>query len=232
LGTYSEKDSVYLTIAATANRGTAISHYFITDGAVPFGMSLNRATGELSGTLDDLVDSTLPAIEVSGKPVWNDSGALATIEEGQTYSCSLSVIPSTGRTINRFAVVNGNIPLGLKLDLSTGEISGVPAMFNRSAEPRLASAAIPVWTTTGSLGDFAVSASVTIPLLVTTETGTISGYSIISGEVPFGLSINPTTGVLSGIVDTQAALKTYTFIVRVYNSAGGYADQTLTITVA
>ncbi|MBQ4431359.1 MAG: putative Ig domain-containing protein, partial [Synergistaceae bacterium] len=71
-----------------------------------------------------------------------------------------------------------------------------------------------------------------------TDAGTATSWSITSGDLPAGLSLDASTGKISGTVaDTAidhnaASAKAYTFTVLAANASGGKSSQTLTISVS
>lgn len=71
-----------------------------------------------------------------------------------------------------------------------------------------------------------------------TYAGTATSWSITSGDLPAGLSLDASTGKISGTVaDTAidhnaASAKAYTFTVLAANASGGKSSQTLTISVS
>lgn len=64
--------------------------------------------------------------------------------------------------------------------------------------------------------------------IVATSTREIVSYSIVAGALPTGLSLNSTTGIISGI--PSGVDQTYTFTVRVTDSVDSTQDQEVTIT--
>ena len=78
----------------------------------------------------------------------------------------------------------------------------------------------PVWTTTaGLLGSFEETSSVSITVSATDEEGDVIEYSVSSGSLPSGLSLNSSTGVISGTPSTVSADTNYSFTISA--TAGG-----------
>ena len=90
----------------------------------------------------------------------------------------------------------------------------------------------PVWSTTsGSLGliyDYARS-STTFTLLATDADNQNLTYSLVSGSLPTGMSIN-SGGVISGTATAVASDTTYAFTIRAMDTANNYADRSFSIT--
>ena len=161
---------------------------------------------------------------------------------------SRRIIPAMagGITPYTWAISNESLPAGLTLDTSTGVISGTPATPGTAAfTVQATDSENPAMTATEPL-------SITVnpaPLAVTTTSlpgATVGGsyrqtlaasggiapytWSVSSGSLPTGLSLNPSTGVISG---TPAVLGTSTFTVTVTDAQtpAMTASQQLSITV-
>jgi hypothetical protein len=91
---------------------------------------------------------------------------------------------------------------------------------------------VPTWVTSaGSLGtifdrqrastDFTVSATV--------DGGETISYSVVSGSLPAGKSLNSSTGAITGTADARASDITATFTIRATASSGGIADREFSI---
>lgn len=141
-----------------------------------------------------------------------------------------------------YAVVPA-LPAGLSLSAATGTISGTPS----------APASQTMYTITASNGSGSTSASVQITVnlgppsnltypqttisvtlgqVITTDTptvlGTVTSYSI-SPTLPAGLSLNSTTGAISGTPTVSAVSSSYTVTA---SNASGNTTATVTISVA
>ena len=151
---------------------------------------------------------------------------------------------STGGAVVSYAV-SPDLPAGLSLNTSTGVISGTPS----------ADAAIAIYTVTAtnSAGSTTVGLSITVnaaviapsglsysmnPAVYTVGTaissntpsssgGAVVSYAV-SPDLPAGLSLNTSTGVISGTPSVDAAIAVYT--VTATNSAGSSTVE-LTVTV-
>src|SRR5579859_2498835 len=131
-----------------------------------------------------------------------------------TYQASMTA--SGGKQPYTWSIAAGSLPPGLHLTSSTGTISGMPSQsgtFNFSAQVQDSSS--PLKTVTGPVA--VTVSSTTSPLQITTSslpagkvgttyqaTLTASGgtqpyiWSAPSGSLPPGLTLNSSTGVLSG----------------------------------
>jgi hypothetical protein len=84
----------------------------------------------------------------------------------------------------------------------------------------------PNWTTAATLPPYPVGSSYTTTLLATDSEGTDIDYSLLSGTLPTGLSLDGETGVISGTV-TQMELKSFT--IRAVDTGGNIVDRTFNI---
>ena len=156
------------------------------------------------------------------------------------YSYGLTATGGTGTLTG--SVSSGSLPPGLSLNPATGLLSGTPTTSGSytftakvtdtfggtatktvtvviTAVPSLANPA----PATGQAG-----VAYSNGLAVTGGTGPYT-WSVSSGSLPPGLSLNPTTGVISG---TPTSVGLYTFTVQVTDSFGLTATQTLSMSVA
>lgn len=127
------------TIAALG--GTAPYRYEITSGALPAGLTLNVSTGVLAGTptASGTANFTVTATDVHGASgaaayaiavavspttfVFSPAGgALVEAMAGEEYTSKITATGGTGALI--YSVVNGTLPGGLVLNVSTGALSG------------------------------------------------------------------------------------------------------------
>lgn len=86
----------------------------------------------------------------------------------------------------------------------------------------------PIWVTpAGFLGTYTERTTVSIPVVAT---GTNLSYSLISGSLPLGLSLQSSTGNILGTPVSVPANVSSEFVIRVSN-ADGLSDRTFTINV-
>ena len=183
------------------------------------------------------------SITVTGAPlVITTVSDLPTATVGMAYSMRLAA--SGGLTPDTWSITSGSLPAGLKLHAATGVISGTPTiggvstftieLSDSESPPATVSAtfslsveaAPPQVTTTtlpgGTTGQ-AYSASLAASGGVTPYT-----WSITSGSLPAGLSLDPATGAISG---TPTDAGTSTFTVAVTDSANPAATATASLSI-
>jgi hypothetical protein len=216
LGTATQGGDFSVTLAATG-----AVEFVVRAGLLPWGVTLDSATGALAGSLSVIggpEDSPGPA------PVWSTAaGSLGVVWEGQAASLSLSA--SGAET---YEIVGGVLPWGLQLDRSTGALTGSPADVGGSTLDPLETY---TWSApvSSDLGTFAVGASVSIAQTTVPEIGL--SY-LLSGVLPWGLILNRSTGLISGTVGVENAPGAYAFTVAKTLPDGSYGSRAYTITIS
>jgi len=130
-----------VTLAATGISGTLL--WGIASGSLPPGLTINTATGEISGTptTDDPFSFAIfvqNSDQVCAKVFTLDVGTclittaspLPDGTEDSPYSTTLSATDITGTLV--WSIIAGSLPTGLTLNAATGEISGTPTVVETS----------------------------------------------------------------------------------------------------
>lgn len=144
---------------------------------------------------------------------------------GVEYAAATATVNSatqiTATTPQDFTVANE--PLTIRVTNSTGLSVTLAAAIDCGN--------IPTWTTaSGSLGSWFTTASVSISISASdSDAGSTKSYSIVSGALPTGLSLNNSTGAITGAISGSAG--TYSFTARVTDNAGNIADRAFSIVV-
>jgi subtilisin family serine protease/chitodextrinase len=236
-----------------ANGGTQPYSWAVINGTLPDGLSLNSATGDISGNptttgvfnftaqvTDSVFDTVSRPLSISVyDQVVITTTSLSDGEVGTSYMDTLTA--TGGAPPYSWSIISGTLPDGLALNGSTGEISGVPVSAGTFNFTTL--------VTDGASGTDTEPLSITITdiLKITTsslpdgEPGTpysqtltaANGqlpytWSIINGTLPQGLIMNGVTGDIAGIPATTG---TSNFTVQVMDAVSDTALKSLSISV-
>ena len=126
----------------TATGGMTPYTWAVASGALPAGLTLNPATGVISGTpatsaneiplTFQVTDSSTPqqsklaslTLKIAAAPLTITTTSLPSGQVGTAYTATLSA--TGGTTPYLWTLTNGTLPAGLVLNSSTGVISGTP----------------------------------------------------------------------------------------------------------
>jgi hypothetical protein len=221
--------------------------------ALPAGLSINPTTGVISGTSTEVISATNFTVTASNAVGSTTASISITViiaaPTNLSYTTPVSYTQNTQITENTPTVtgtvtsysVSPALPSGLNLNTSTGVISGTPTV-TLSATNFTITASNSTGSTTATINISIVASapsnlSYTTPVNYTQNvqitnnvpsvTGTVTSYSI-SPALPAGLSINSSTGVISGTPTT--AISATNFTVTASNSAGS-TTATINITI-
>ncbi|MGA3195469.1 MAG: Ig domain-containing protein, partial [Terriglobales bacterium] len=203
-----------------------------TGGTFNFTAQVVDSTGTAAGT------ATASCSIVVAAPVPALVCPTATGTVGVAYSSSL--VATGGVPPYTFSITSGSLPPGLTLNPSTGAITGTPTTagtFNFTAQV-VDSRGTAAGTTTSSCSIMIAPAAPT--LACATATGQVGvayssalvavggvppyTFSITSGSLPTGLTLNPSTGAITG---TPSAYGTFNFTAQVVDSRGTAAGTTV-----
>ncbi len=231
---------------------------FSETGSLPTGVSLNSTTGVLSGTpiigsngsypiTITAANGTLPDASQSFTLTVNAASAAPTITSGSSTTFTVGTagtftVTATGNPAPTFSET-GSLPTGVSLNSTTGVLSGTPGAGTGGTYPITITAAngvLPNATqsftltvdqapsiTSGNATTFTVGTAGTFTV---TSTGFPAATYSETGSLPTGLSLNPTTGVLSGTPGAGTG-GTYPITITATNGTLPNASQSFTLTV-
>ena len=214
-------------VAYTATLQTADDRagaWAVTTGALPAGLTLAPATGVISGTPTTAGTSTFTvtftdaanktatkqlSIEVSGADQLIVTTSLPNGVKGTAYTATLQ---SKDNRAGTWSITGGALPAGLTLAPATGVISGTPTAAGKA-------------DFTVRFQDANSNTSTRALSITIVEPGV---WDLASGTLPAGLTLAPTTGVISG---TPTATGTSAFVIRFRDTLNISDTQALSIVV-
>ena len=217
----------------------------------------NLVSGASTSTLPNSA-LTNSAITINGSGV--SLGGSVTIQ-GETRPTFSSISPSVIENTQTTVTISGgnfvSVPLVTAINSSTGALTVADEVSFSSASSIAAKFTLPVdgtyllyienpdgnavqtsavltvsdapaWTTAaGSLGSFSGGDSISVTVAATNATS----FSKTSGTFPGGLSLNTSTGVISGTESGATSDTTFSFTLRATDAQGQTADRAFTITI-
>lgn len=138
LAVNNEAEEFTFNLEATPRNGQQVE-YFIQDGGLPFGIRLNRLTGELKGDTAEVYYPELPVLIDKNAPVIANNENLGKLKQGSFVNVQMVARTHAGRSIRFFEIYpdkkrNTYIPFGLtftKQGLLDGFISedALPGLY-------------------------------------------------------------------------------------------------------
>ncbi|MGA1111911.1 MAG: putative Ig domain-containing protein, partial [Ilumatobacteraceae bacterium] len=232
-------------LSPTAAGGT--KPYAFKQGSTPLpkGLSLNAATGEISGTPEVAVDGLYPIV-ISDQSGQSLTAPLRLVVAAHTLTVSypdhaghvgtpFTVAPSVSHALGTvtYALSKGTLPTGMTFNTANGEIAGTPTAPTPGPVAMEVTATDSYASTTASFTVTVDSGTAALSVSYPNATGhvgkaqsirpTISGasgattFTVTAGTLPLGVNLDPSTGVISGT--PAAAQGAQPITVRVTDSA-------------
>ncbi|HMZ22146.1 MAG TPA: putative Ig domain-containing protein, partial [Blastocatellia bacterium] len=248
------------TIGTAYNQSVSASpagsySYTVTSGALPANLTLNAATGAITGmpTTSGTFNFTITA--TSGSCSGSRSYSVTITCAGITLSPTSPLLPggqagiAFSQTVNaapagsyNLSLIGGSLPSGLNLNPTTGLISGTPnttGTFAFTVQAQAANgcsasqnysltiACPTVLLSPGSLPNGTIGAAYSQVVTASPAGGNYS-YVVTTGSLPNGLNLNPATGVLNGTPNV-AGVFNFRVTATGFGGCAGVQDYAITI---
>ena len=234
--------SLDLSQDVAALPGTTLTY---SNTGLPTGLSLNSSTGLVTGT-PYTAGNYLVKITVSdgthsatGSFTWQISSVSIAAPQDQTNTEGDPVsVQLAGIAAGQVTYVAANLPAGLTLDGQTGVISGTLSPGDAANSPYFVDiAAISggnaasqsfLWTvnpkiSVTAIGDQISTEGTAVGLQVSASETGVTAFTFSADNLPAGLSINSSTGLITGTILTGDALNGPDYFVTVKVTDGTYS---------
>jgi hypothetical protein len=247
--------SVAYSQTVTTSGGTGTYTYAVLTGALPTGLSLNAGSGVISGTPSaagtynftiQSTDSTpntgtrAYTVSIGTNSLTVNPSSLPNGSQSVGYSQTVSASGGTGPYT--FAVTSGALPAGLSLNAGSGAITGTPSgsgvsnftiqatdtvgnIGNRPYTVNIGTSALAVSPASLPNGSQSIAYSQTVT--ASGGTGTYT-FTITSGALPTGLSLNGGTGAITG---TPSGSGPSNFTVQATDTNGNTGSRPYTVSI-
>ena len=176
------------------------------------------------------------AVTAGTTPSWTTGTTLPEVGKNIPYSVTLLATDTEGTDID-YSIVSGSLPAGITLNNETGVLSGTYT----GSDFNTADLVIRAVDTGGNTVDRTFTIYQSTPVVISAPTGSYYAgtsysstfsvqsletltYSITSGTLPSGLSLNASTGAVSG---TPSGTSSSTVVFRATDVAGNYVESSV-----
>jgi hypothetical protein len=214
--------------AITLPTGTGTANQFIGYSSSSAGVTTTAwatVVGEtkptITGISPSVIENTQTAITITGTNYVNTPIVEAINSTGAiTAADSVSFTSATTLVTNFTLPVDGTYFIRIENNDGNAVRSGTAILTVSDA---------PAWqTAAGSLGSFAAGSSISVTVNATNATA----YAVQSGSLPGGLSLNTSTGVISGTENAATSDTTYNFTIRATDAQAQTADRAFSIAIS
>jgi len=203
--------------------------------AVASGATLSVPALTVNG--ESVTAITLPTVSsISPSTIENTQTAVTITGTNFVNGATVNAISSTGAIYNADTVsFTNSTTLATNFTLTTDgtyyiRVENPDGLAGRSATALLTVSDAPTWVTAaGSLGSIAAGSAISFTVQATSDS-TVS-YSVVSGSLPGGASLNSSTGAITGTESGATAETTYNFTIRATDAESQTADRAFSITV-
>jgi len=204
--------------------GTA-NQVISTDGSGTLSFSDSVLFPTISSISPSVIENTATNITLTGTN-FKDSSTPPFVDAINASTGAIVTANSVSFTNATTVVANFTLPVDGTYFLRLENNDGIAC---RSGTALLTVSDAPAWTTSaGSLGTVAALGSVNFTVAATNATS----FAKTSGSFPGGVTINSSTGVISGTESGSTQTTTYTFTIRATDAQAQTADRQFTITIS
>lgn len=170
----------------------------------------------------DTIENTQTSITITGTNFVNGATVNAISTTGAIYTADTVTFNSSTSISAAFTLtVDGTYYI---------RVENPDGLAGRSSTALLTVSDAPTWSTAaGSLGSVAAGSAVSFTVTATSDSAIT--YSVVSGSLPGGTSLNSSTGEISGTESGATAETTYNFTIRATDAEAQTADRAFSITV-
>ena len=194
----------------------------INGSAVALGGSVT--VGETKPTISSIsptvIENTQTSITITGTNFVNGANVEAVATNGAIVQAD-TVTFNSATSISAAFTISTDGTYFLRIENPDGNAV-------RSSSALLTVSDAPAWTTSaGSLGTNAAGSSVSYTVAATNATS----FAVQSGSLPGGVSLNTSTGAITGTESGATSETTYSFTIRATDAQGQTADRAFSITI-
>ena len=215
--------TITLPNGSVVNAKLANSSITINGSAVSLGgsVTVGETKPTITGISPSVIENTQTAVTITGTnyvsvptvEAINTSGAIVRAD-------TVSFTNATTIVANFTLPVDGTYFIRVENNDGNAVRSGTAILTVSDA---------PAWTTSaGSLGSNAAGSSISYTVAATNATS----FAKTSGTFPGGVSLNSSTGVISGTESGATSETTYSFTIRATDAQGQTADRAFSITIS
>jgi len=196
----------------------------ITINGSPVSLGGSVTVGETKPTISSIsptvIENTQTSITITGTNFVNGINVEAIATNGSIIQAD-TVTFNSATSVSAAFTISTDATYFLRLENPDGNAV-------RSSTALLTVSDAPAWTTSaGSLGTNAAGSAVSYTVAATGATS----FAVQSGSLPGGVSLNTSTGVISGTESGATAETTYNFTIRASDAEAQTADRAFSITI-